>query len=247
MIRTIALVIYFALALGLVLPWYILWSWISGDPSLMYFTAMRAVRLGTRIAGIRVRVEGLERIPPGVCIFAANHISNVDPLAFLPAIPRRVAILVKQELFRIPVLSAAMRGAKFVPVDRTDPDAAAASVDRAIESLKTGLSFAIYPEGTRSRDGRLQPFKRGAFVMAIQAGAPIVPVSISGAQHLMRKGDWTVHPGEVLVHFGASIDASGYTMQRRGHLLARVAAAIAENLPDDQKPLRTELVTDANA
>lgn len=238
MIRTITLVTYFLLALILVLPWFILWSWLTGNPDAMYFTAMRAVRFGNRIAGIRVRIEGFDKIPPGVSIFAANHISNVDPLAFVPAIPRRVSILVKRELFRVPILAAAMRAAQFIPVDRADPDAAAASVDRAIEYLNQGLSFAIYPEGTRSRDGRLRPFKRGAFVMAIQSGTPIVPVAISGAQHLMRKGDWTLHPGKVVVEFCEPIDASEHTMERRGDLLARVEAAIAAKLPADQQPLR---------
>lgn len=245
MIRTIALVTYLLLALILVLPWFILWSWLTGNPDAMYFTAMRAVRLGNRIAGICVRVEGLQKIPPRVCIFAANHISNVDPLAFIPAIPRRVSILVKRELFRVPILAAAMRGAQFIPVDRADPDAAAASVDRAIEYLNQGVSFAIYPEGTRSRDGRLRPFKRGAFVMAIQSGTPIVPVAISGAQHLMRKGDWTLHPGDVVVEFCEPIEASPYTMERRGELLARVEAAIAAKLPSDQQPFRAANVRSA--
>ena len=238
MIRTLALVAYFALALILVLPWFILWSWLTGNPDAMYFTAMRAVRFGNRIAGIRVRVEGLGAIPSGVCIFAANHISNVDPLAFIPAIPRRVSILVKKELFRIPILAAAMRGAHFIPVDRRDPEAAAASVDLAVGQIRRGTSFAVYPEGTRSPDGHLRPFKRGAFVMAIQTAAPIVPVSISGAQHLLRKGRWALHPGVVVVHFAAPIDSAPYNMDRRGELLAHVEAAVAANLPPDQQPLR---------
>jgi 1-acyl-sn-glycerol-3-phosphate acyltransferase len=237
MIRTIALVLYFVLALVLVMPWLILWSLATGSADLMYATAMKAVRLGNRIAGIRVRIEGLENIPAGVCVFAANHISNVDPLAFVPAIPRRVSLLVKNELFRVPILSAAMRLAKFVPVERGDPEAAAASVDTAVALLKQGLSFAVYPEGTRSPDGRLRPFKKGAFVMAIQAGVPVVPVSISGAQHLMRKGDRAIHPGEVVVRFGPPVDASEYTMERRSDLLARVESLIAAGLPPEQQPL----------
>jgi 1-acyl-sn-glycerol-3-phosphate acyltransferase len=247
MIRTVALLIYFALAMIAILPWLIVWTWITGNPDLMYFTAMRAVRFGNRIAGIKVRVTGIENIPASACIFAANHISNVDPLAFVPAIPRRVSILVKKELYRVPILAAAMRGAEFVPVDRKDAEAAAASVDRAVQIFQKGVSFAIYPEGTRSPDGRLRPFKRGAFVMAIQTGAPIVPVSISGAQHLMRRGDWTIHPGDVTVHFGAPIDASPYAMERRGELRARVEAAIASNLPADQQPLRTGAGAPADA
>jgi 1-acyl-sn-glycerol-3-phosphate acyltransferase len=237
MIRTIALVLYFVLALVLIMPWLILWSLLTGSADLMYATAMKAVRLGDRIAGIRVRVEGLENVPAGVCVFAANHISNVDPLAFVPAIPRRVSLLVKNELFRVPILSAAMRLAKFVPVERGDPEAAAASVDIAVALLKQGLSFAVYPEGTRSPDGRLRPFKKGAFVMAIHAGVPVVPVSIAGAQHLMRKGDRAIHPGEVVVRFGSPVDASAYTMERRADLLARVESLVAAGLPPDQQQL----------
>jgi 1-acyl-sn-glycerol-3-phosphate acyltransferase len=237
MIRTIALVAYFILALVLVMPWLILWSFLTGSPDLMYSTAMKAVRLGNRIVGMRVRVEGLENIPAGVCVFAANHISNVDPLAFVPAIPRRVSLLAKNELFRVPLLSAAMRLAKFVPVARRDPEAAAASVDTAVARLKEGLSFAVYPEGTRSPDGRLRPFKKGAFVMAIQAGVPIVPVSIAGAQHLMRKGDRAIHPGEVVVRFGPAVETSQYTMDQRAELLARVESLVAAGLPPDQQPV----------
>jgi 1-acyl-sn-glycerol-3-phosphate acyltransferase len=102
--------------------------------------------------------------------------------------------------------------------------------------LKEGLSFAVYPEGTRSSDGRLRPFKKGTFVMAIQAGVPVVPVSISGAQHLMRKGEWTMRPGEVVVRFGRAVNGAQYTMERRAELLARVEAIVAAGLPDDQQP-----------
>lgn len=240
MIRTIVVVLYLTLALAFVLPWFILWSVLTGSPDLMYQMAMGAVRLAVRIAGIRVRVEGVENIPSGVCIFAANHISNVDPLAFVPAIPRRVSLLAKKEVFRIPILATAMRLVKIIPVDRADKEAAAASVDLAVQYLREGLSFAVYPEGTRSPDGRLRPFKKGTFVMAIQAGVPVVPVSIVGAHKLMRKGGWTLRPGEVMIRFGPPVDASQYTMERRGELLSRVEALVAAGLPEDQRPLPGE-------
>jgi 1-acyl-sn-glycerol-3-phosphate acyltransferase len=237
MIRTIVFSLFLAFALLLVMPFFIVWTLISGTADLMYEVAMKTVRASLRIAKIKVRVEGLENIPSGVCIFAANHTSNVDPLAFVPAIPRRVSVLLKSELFRIPILSKAMRLAKFVPVDRADKESAVASVEVAVRVLKEGLSFAVYPEGTRSPDGRLKPFKKGAFAIAIQAGVPIVPVSISGAQHLMRKGDWTIRPGEIVVRFGPPVDALQYTMERRMELLARVEELVAVNLPEDQQPL----------
>ncbi|HTS13988.1 MAG TPA: lysophospholipid acyltransferase family protein, partial [Candidatus Limnocylindrales bacterium] len=143
MIRTLAVVLFLGFALIFVMPFFIVWTFLTGSADLMYDVAMKTVRASLPIAKIKVRVEGLENIPPGVCIFAANHISNVDPLAFIPSIPRRVSILVKSELFRIPILSKAMRLAKFVPVDREDKEAAAASVDEAVQILKKGFSFAV--------------------------------------------------------------------------------------------------------
>jgi 1-acyl-sn-glycerol-3-phosphate acyltransferase len=237
MIRTLALGLYLGLAVVLALPWLILWSVIVGNPDLMYGLAMKVVRFGNRIAGIRVRVEGLENIPPGACVFTANHVSNVDALAFIPAIPRRVAILIKQELLRIPILSIGMRRAQFIPVDRSDREAAAASIEVAVSTLQQGLSFAIFAEGTRSADGHLRPFKRGAFSVAIAAGVPIVPVSIAGTLALLKKGDWTVRPGEVVVRYGRAVETSAYKMEQRSELLTRVEALVASGLPPDQQPL----------
>jgi len=237
MIRALLLGLYLGVCILFVLPWLILWSWISGDPHRMYWTAMGAVRAGNRLFGIRVRVEGLHNVPPGACVFIANHASNIDPLAFIPSIPRRVAILVKKELMRVPILAAAMRAAQFVPVDRSDREAAAASVDLAVTRLKQGVSFVIFAEGTRSPDGRLRPFKRGGFTMAIQAGVPVVPVSLAGTQLLQPKRAWKIQPGEVRVRYGPAVDASTYTMDRRGELLERVQSLVAAGLPSEQQPL----------
>src|SRR5579863_9917683 len=107
MIRTALTALYYSLAIVLVLPWLILWTVVTGNPSFMYGLAMRAVRVGNRIAGMRVRIEGVENIPTQPCVFIANHVSNIDPLAFIPAIPARVGILVKEELFRIPIFATA--------------------------------------------------------------------------------------------------------------------------------------------
>ncbi|MGD0402270.1 MAG: lysophospholipid acyltransferase family protein [Candidatus Acidiferrales bacterium] len=244
MIRTTLAVLYLAFGIFLVMPWLILWSLATRSVDFMYGVAMKFVRAAVRIAGVRVRVEGAANIPPGVCIFAANHVSNVDPLAFVPAIPRRVAILVKKELFRIPVLGTAMRMAEFVPVDRENREAAAGAVDTALRYLRAGLSFAVYPEGTRSQDGRLLPFKKGAFLIAIRAGVPVVPVSIVGAQDLLRKGEWAVRPGEVIVRFGQAVDVSAYNVEQRADLMTRVEELVAAGLPEDQKPLKSSGTSD---
>jgi 1-acyl-sn-glycerol-3-phosphate acyltransferase len=236
MIRTVAVVAFIVLGIVLVFPWLIVWSLLAGNPEMLYGTAMKAIRLACRMAGLRIRVEGLENIPARACIFAANHTSNLDPPALVSVIPRRVSFLAKKEIFRVPILATAMRVAQFVPVDRASREAATVSVDIAATRLKEGLSFAVFPEGTRSSDGRMLLFKKGTFVMAIQAGAPVVPVSIVGAQNLMQKGKWTLRPGEVTIRFGPAVDASEYTLERREELLARVESLVAAGLPLDQQP-----------
>jgi 1-acyl-sn-glycerol-3-phosphate acyltransferase len=237
MIRTIAVMLYVLPALVFVLPLLILWTLITGDANFMYWVFIGALRVTMRIAGIHIRVEGTEHIPPGVCVFASNHASNIDPVALVPNIPRRVALLAKKEVFSVPILSKALHLARLVPVDRADREAAAESVDIAVEYLKEGLSFLVYPEGTRSPDGHLLPFKKGTFVMAIRAGVPVVPVSLAGTQRLMRKGDWTLHPGEVIVRYGPPVDASAYSPDQRDVLRQRVQDLVAAGLPEDQKPV----------
>ncbi len=236
MIRTILVFAFLGAALVLILPWFVLWSVISGNPDAMYWLSMRAMGIAMRIAGVRVQVEGVGNIPPGVCVFVSNHASNLDPMVYFPAIPRRISVLIKKELLRIPILAAGMRAAKFVPVDRGDREAAAASVDQAVQYMHDGLSFAVFAEGTRSSDGRMRPFKKGAVLMAIQAGVPIVPVSIAGTQHLMRKGSRKINPGEVTVRFGEPVEASRFPLEQRNDLLAILEAAVAAGLPPDQRP-----------
>ena len=236
MIRTILVVVYLALFVLFVGIPVILYAAVTGAVDTLYRVAVRGLKGMLWFAGVRVRVEGLENVPPGVCIFVANHTSNSDPPALVVSIPRRVSLLAKKEVFRLPILATAFRLAGLVPVDRGDRDSAAASVDRAVQSLKSGLSFLVYPEGTRSADGRLLPFKKGTFVMAIEAGVPIVPVSVVGAHKIMRKGDWTIRPGEIVIKFGPPVDASLYSLEQRGELLERVQAAVAAGLPEDQQP-----------
>jgi len=236
MIRTLFTFVFAAVGVVVIMPPLIVWTMISGDVQLMYDVFIGAVRVALRIAGIQVRAEGVENIPAGTCVFASNHCSNLDPVAMVPKIPQRVSLLAKTDVFKIPILSKAFRQGGVIPVDRKNREAAAESVDEAVESLKRGLSFVIFAEGTRSRDGRLQPFKRGAFVMAIRAGVPVVPVSLAGTQKLLRKGDWKLYPGEVTVKFGLPLDASQYAMEDRQRLLEETYEAVAANLPPEQQP-----------
>ena len=217
-------------------PPLILYTLITKSADLLYTVGMKCLQLIYRLAGVKVTVEGKENIPAGVCLFAANHTSNADPPAILNAIPRRVALLGRKSLFEIPILGYAFHLANFVPVDREHRDAALDSVPEAVQRIRAGYSFLVYPEGTRSPDGRLRRFKKGSFAIAIEAGVPVVPVACSGAHRIVRKHSWIVHAGNVRVQFGKPIDASSYSIEERGDLARRVHDSIAAALPEEQKP-----------
>lgn len=178
------------------------WSAVRGDFRTMYRWGMAVCALGVRAAGIRVQVEGLENVPGQPCILMSNHSSWLDPPVLLPAIPGMASVVLKHSLMRIPLLGTAMRMGKFVPVARGNSrEEAVRSVAAAAEALRSGLNIMIFPEGTRSPDGRLLPFKKGAFFLAADTGAPIVPVVITGTARMMARDSWKIVPGEAAVRF----------------------------------------------
>jgi 1-acyl-sn-glycerol-3-phosphate acyltransferase len=236
MIRTAIVAIFLSLYTLVLGPPLILYTLITRSSSLMYWVGVKGLVFITRVAGMRVRVQGVENIPSGVCVFAANHTSNADAPAIVGAIPRRLAIFGRKSLFDIPIIGLAFRLAHFVPVDRGNRDAALAAVQQAVQYIKNGSSFLVYPEGTRSPDGHLQRFKKGAFVMAIEAGVPVVPVACSGAHRIMKKNSLKIFAGRVTVRFGKPINGADYTIEQRDDLAQRVHDAVAAELPMDQKP-----------
>ena len=209
---------------------------VVGDISLLYRVAMWIVRTGTRAAGIKIVVEGLSNLPAGRrCIFMCNHVSNLDPPVLIPNIPGRCSVLLKKEILSIPILGTAMRMAKFVPVERGGRrDAAQNSVKAAADALQSGLQMIVFPEGTRSVDGRLSTFKKGPFFLAQATGAPIIPVAISGTERMMRKGSAKITPGVATLRMLTPIEPGDYAT--REDLLRAVRAAIAAALPDSMKP-----------
>ena len=237
MLRTLFIGVFLSLYIIVAGIPLLLYTVISKNPDTLYWAGVRGVMFFVRAVGVRVRVAGTERIPFGTCLFIANHTSTVDAPAVVGAIPRRIAILLKQSLFRYPIVGQAFHLAHFIPVDRSRQESAIASLEKAIEAMRAGQSFLIYPEGTRSSDGRLQEFKKGAVVMAIKAGVPVVPIACSGAHRIMRKRSLEIHPGEILVEFLAPIDASQYTFEEREKLNAVVHDALAAGLPPDQRPV----------
>jgi 1-acyl-sn-glycerol-3-phosphate acyltransferase len=237
MLRAIFICIFLPLYALLAGPPLLLYTLISRNPGPLYRAGVRGLVSLMRAVGVKVRIEGRERIPAGACLFVANHTSSADAPAVVGAIPRRVAILLKESLFQWPIAGQAFALAGFIPVNRGDRESAISSVEKATASLRRGQSFLIYPEGTRSPDGRLQTFKKGAVVMAIKAEVPIVPVACSGAHKVMRKRSLRIHPGGILVEFLPPIDASKYSFDERDVLNDRVHDAMAASLPPDQRPL----------
>jgi 1-acyl-sn-glycerol-3-phosphate acyltransferases len=182
-------------------------------------------------ARIKVEVEGLEMVPTeGPVIYMGNHQGNFDILALTRAIPRLFSWVAKEELFRVPVFGAAMRRAGYIPLDRSDGRKALKSMNQAAKRIASGASVVIFPEGTRTKDGALLPFKRGAFMLAARAGVPIVPFTINGSRAINPRNRIELRPGTIRVSFGAPIEVAGVA---EAELLERVRAAIAAKLEVD--------------
>ena len=237
MLRLIFIAVFLSLYILILGPPLLLYTLVTRHIDPLYWAGLKGVMFFVRTAGVKVRVEGRERIPAGVCLFVANHTSSADAPAVVGAIPRRIAVLLKESLFKWPIVGQAFTLAHFIPVNRRDRESAIASVEKAAEAMRGGQSFLIYPEGTRSPDGRLQEFKKGAVVLGIKAGVPIVPMLCVGAQRIMAKRSLVIHPGEILVEFLDPIDASEYTWEERDLLNQRVHDVMAAALPPEQRPL----------
>jgi 1-acyl-sn-glycerol-3-phosphate acyltransferase len=187
------------------------------------------MRVGRFILGIRVEVDGLDRLDPRTpYVFMSNHLSFLDGPILVTVIDRPVRVIVKNFVLRIPVLGFGMRFSGYVPVDKEGAGAGRRSIARAAKLIKErGYSFLIYPEGQRSWDGKIQPFRRGGFFLALDARVPIVPVSIRGTFELMPRGKWLIRKGPVRIVFHEPIPVGGVTQETMAELMERVRAAVA--------------------
>jgi 1-acyl-sn-glycerol-3-phosphate acyltransferase len=211
---------------------FIPWCWLTGNVLPLYKGTRFMLSSSCWMAGVRFHVEGRESIPRDrACIFMANHVSNLDPPALVSLIPGRTSAFMKRSLMKLPVLGTGFRQGDFIAVDRSgSPTAAQQSVDAALRVLAKGVHMTTFVEGTRSPDGRMLPFKKGPFFLAMESGAPCIPVSIHGTESIQGKGSLRIHPGTAHVIFHAPIDPASFAA--REDLMQAVRTAIASGLPE---------------
>ena len=200
---------------------------LFGWKDLLYRLGHAGARLALSLSGIRFHVSGAEHLPlDRAAVYCANHQSNVDPPVLFEALHPRMHILYKQEIDRIPILARAFRLGGFIPIDRRNRESAMRSIEAGAASIRAGNSFLIFPEGTRSRTDELLPFKKGGFIMALKAQAPIVPVAVAGGREAMRKGSWIIRPVTVSVRVGPPVETRGLDLTDRDALILRVRQEI---------------------
>jgi 1-acyl-sn-glycerol-3-phosphate acyltransferase len=235
-IRTLIMLLFWAAALPFAALVGFPWTFVAGNVKVLYRLGMWGAWTGVRLAGMKVETVGLGQLDPHrTYIFMVNHVSNLDPPIVLPLIPTRTSVMVKKELFRYPILGKIMRMGALVPVDRGNREAGISAVREASAVLRQGLNMTIFVEGKRSWDGKLLPFKKGPFYLAVECSVPVVPVTVVGTHEAMPKGRFAVKRGTVKVIFHPPIEPAEFGS--REFLMERVWQVINAGLPPEyQQP-----------
>lgn len=227
MIRSFILVIVGVVVTGFMSLCAILFPLISPGENKVHKIASLWAKIMLFLSRTSVEVIGKENaLLDKPQIFMANHQSDFDIFIVLAHIPGQFRWIAKKELFKIPLFGSAMRRAGYIEIDRQHHEKALQSLDEAARKIREGKSVMTFPEGTRSLDGTIKPFKQGIFYLAIKSGVPIVPISIIGAGNIMRKRSLRINPGKIIMVIGKPIDVSGYTIENRGELIDKVRNTI---------------------
>ncbi len=234
MIRTLIMLSFWALAMPPAALVGFFWLFVTGDIRLLYDTFTWGAYAGVWLAGVRVETVGLDTIDRSCSyIYMSNHVSNLDPPIQIPLIPGRTSVMVKKELFKTPILGYAMRLASLVPVDRGNREAGIEAVAAAKQVVKQGLNMTIYVEGKRSFDGKMLPFKKGPFYLAMECGVPVIPMTIVGTHYAMPKARFAIKPGKIKVIFHPPIEPKDFG--DRDTLMEKVRVVIESGLPEEYR------------
>jgi 1-acyl-sn-glycerol-3-phosphate acyltransferase len=218
--------------LGLLGPPILLFSWLVNKHELVYPWALFGAGQWLRLSGVRVEVRGLELLDPKQAyVFVSNHRSYLDTAAMFIYTGRRIGLLAKKELLKVPVLGVGMGFVNVMAIDRTNRESAIRTTEAAAKRIQSGVSFAVFVEGTRAKPGELLPFKKGAFYMARQAGVPVVPVAIKNSDVLMGKGTGEARAGTLEMVLLPPVETAGVEGdEAMNQLIASVRASIAVEL-----------------
>ena len=229
MIRTAFILIWVVLTTSFFGVISVIISFFTRTGNPVHITARIWAQSILMVSRVHVSVQGLSNIEPDKSyIYMANHQSNFDIPVLLGYLPVQFRWLAKAELFKIPVFGRAMLGAGYVKIDRFDQESAFESIKEAARKMKDGVSVMIFPEGTRSIDGRIKSFKKGGFVMAVDSGVPIVPVIIRGTWPIMAKSSLRINHGEVEMEIAKPIDTTGYSKETKAELMDKVRTVIRQ-------------------
>ena len=188
------------------------------------------------VSRVKVTVIGTKKLDPERSyIYMPNHQSNADIPLLLGKLPVQFRWLAKAELFKIPIFGRAMRGVGYISIDRSNRKSAFKSLERAARTIRNGTSVLIFPEGTRSRDGHLLPFKKGGFVLAVDSGVPIVPIIIRGTGDIVPKGHFMIRPAPVTMQILDPVETADYTRKTKDALLAHIRSILVDNLQKERQ------------
>ncbi len=237
MLRSILLVIVSVIITAFFATSVVIYALLGAAENSLHKVARTWARVLLAVSNVRVRVIGKENLSEKKpYIFMSNHQSDFDIFIVLAHLPGQFRWIAKKELFRIPVFGRAMKNAGYIEIDRQHHQRALQSLAEAARKIREGKSLMSFPEGTRSKNGAVKPFKKGMFHLALEAGVPIVPITIIGAAEIMPKRSLRINPGEITMIIAAPIAVSDYTDATRPELMARVRGIIIENLAAGREP-----------
>lgn len=235
-IQTCVIVVWTVLVTLVIGTMVILGSFFSRDGNALHLIARWWANSILWVSRVKVTVSGAEKLDPQQSyIYMANHQSNADIPLLLGRLPVQFRWLAKAELFRIPIFGRAMRGVGYISLDRSNRKSAFESLNRAARTIRNGTSVLIFPEGTRSRDGRILPFKKGGFVLAVDSGVPIVPIIIRGTQAIIPKGHFMIRPAPVTLEILAPVETAGYTRKTKDALLEHIRSILIDNFENERQ------------